>query len=259
MRPSLFRQNFSYIFSLALMFLSFTYAAQATTKIIFLTEEWKPFNFTSKEKDVVGFSVAIVEKIAKNLNTKISISIHPWSRAYYTALKNKDHAVFSMYRIKPREKLFKWVGPIYQVDTILWGLKSRNLKIKNLEDAKKYRIIVQSDSAYEYAIKERGFRNYVVNSIQTDAYMVVIGRGDLLPLSAFSLEKLNKVAADAGKSHEKWKDYAVLYSEPLYIGFNINTPDSVIKKWQAELEKIKKSPYFSKLKEKFIEPVIHPD
>ena len=241
----------------ALLFLSAVSFSYADDKLIFLTEEWKPFNFKSNDKEVDGFTVEIVEKIAKKLGTNISIEIWPWSRSYITVLDTEKHAIFSIYRTPERETLFKWVGPVYSVDTLLWGLESRKLKINSLEDAKNYQIIVQKDSAYEEALKARGFKNYTLNAIRTDHKMVLLGRGDLVPLSALSIEKLKKSAIEAGMPNEKWKAYAVLYSKPVYIAFNINTPEHIIQSWQAELDKIKNDSFYSDIEAKFITPILN--
>ena len=249
---------YAFLFLSAVSFSYASYASYADDKLIFLTEEWKPFNFKSNDKEVDGFTVEIVEKIANKLNQNISIDIFPWSRSYNTVLETKKHAIFSIYRTPERETLFKWVGPIYSVDAVLWGLESRKLEIDSLEDAKKYLIIVQKDSAYEEALKARGFKNYILNAIRTDHKMVLLGRGDLVPLSTLSLDKLKQSAVDAGMPNEKWKAYAVLYSKPVYIAFNINTPEHIIQAWQAELDKIKKDSFYSDIEAKFITPILNP-
>jgi len=221
-----------------------------------MTEEWKPFNFKSDQKQVDGFTTQIVERIAKNLGTDISITINPWSRSYNIALREYNHAIYSIYRSPSRETLFKWVGPVYKIDTVLWGLEHRNLKIDNLEDAKKYRIIVQKDSAYEEILREMKFKNIITNATRTDTRMVIYGRGDLVPLSVVSYDKLEKAVSDLKMPNIRWKVYAVLYSKPLYIAFNKNTPDQIIHNWQAELDKIKNQSFFSELETKFIKPIL---
>ncbi len=226
----------------------------AENKLIFLTEEWKPFSFSGQENAVDGFTTAIVKRIACLLGNDISIHVVPWSRAYATVKEKEHHAIFSLYRTKAREEHFKWVGPVYSVDTMLWGLQSRNLDIKDLEDAKKYKIIVQKDSAYEQFLIEKGFKNYTLNPSRTDVYMVARGRGDLVPLSAFSVDKLKRSMADFVKPDDRWKAYTILHRKSLYIGFNKNTSDELVRQWQLELDYLKQHSIFSDLENRFIQP-----
>lgn len=246
-----------YVFVLITLFLANGSFAFAESKLVFLTEEWKPFNFMGNEKEVDGFTTTIVEKIAAELETEISISILPWSRSYNSVLSHDNQAIFSIYRTPQRESLFKWVGPVYSVDTVLWGLESKDLKIEKLEDAKNYRIVVQKDSAYEEFLKKTGFKNLEMNTSRTESRMVLMGRSDLVPLSAFSIDKLQQAKIDLGMQSEKWKAYAILYSKPVYIAFNKNTSDEVVQSWQASLEKLKSSSLFSELKSKYIKPILN--
>ncbi|QTN30385.1 transporter substrate-binding domain-containing protein [Rhodoferax sp. AJA081-3] len=113
-----------------------TLSASAGEALTAYTEEWRPFNFMNESNEIDGFTTAIVRKIAADLDTKTDIQLVPWSRALEFTQRNKNSLIYSIYRVPERESLFKWVGPIYQVDTMLWGIQDRDLSIKNIEDAK---------------------------------------------------------------------------------------------------------------------------
>ncbi|NQY94418.1 MAG: transporter substrate-binding domain-containing protein, partial [Campylobacteraceae bacterium] len=92
---------------------------------LFLCSEWPPYEYMSKNKKPIGFSVEVLEEMSKVLNIKSEIKFYPWARAYSLALNTKDVAVFTMARTKVREKIFKWVGPISDREIYMWKLKKK--------------------------------------------------------------------------------------------------------------------------------------
>jgi polar amino acid transport system substrate-binding protein len=252
------------IIALALCIASLS--ASAGEALTAYTEEWRPFNFMNESNEVDGFTTAIVRKIAGDLDTRTDIQLVPWSRALDSTQRNKNSLIYSIYRVPERESLFKWVGPIYQVDTVLWGIQDRDLPIKNVEDAKKFRITVQANSAYAIALENLGFNKdkLILDYAQTDIKMVLRQQADLVPLSIFSIGKLNAQALEFSQSPRgksgpavQWKAYALLSTANLYLAFNKETPDEVIAAWQSELNKLKKTALFRSLEKTHISPLLN--
>ena len=152
-----------------------TLCASAGEALTAYTEEWRPFNFMNENNEIDGFTTAIVRKIAGDLDTKTDIQLVPWSRALDSTQRTKNSLIYSIYRVPERENLFKWVGPICQVDTVLRGIQDRDLPIKNIDDAKKFRITVQANSAYAVALENLGFNKnkLILDYAQTDIKMVL--------------------------------------------------------------------------------------
>lgn len=236
--------------------------AQAGDDLNFYTEEWIPFNYTNEAGTVDGFSTAIIRKIAQNIGTKVVIEPQPWSRALRSVQVSENKVIYSIYRTPEREKLFKWVGPIYKVETVLWGLRESKLPIKNLEDAKNFKIAVQADSAYVTELQKRGFNSskVVTDHATQEIEMVIRGVADLVPLSILSITKLNTRAKEqqskgrAGNVH--WKPYVTLFSDDLYFGFNIETPDATVAEWQKELNRLKSSPFYKDIENTYVAPIV---
>ena len=83
--------------------------------------------------------------------------MYPWVRAY-SILKNKPKVcLFGVSRIKEREDLFKWVGPIYKAEFGLLGKKSKKLTAKSLKDFERYKVGTTIDFAPEQLIIKAGF------------------------------------------------------------------------------------------------------
>jgi len=246
-------------FSMATLFTQ----AKAGEPLNFYTEEWIPFNYTNEAGNVDGYTTAIVKKIAQNLGTKVVIKLQPWSRALKSAQSAENKVIYSIYRTQERENLFKWVGPIHKVETVLWGLKENTFSIRNLEDAKKYKIAAQADSAYVTALENKGFdkSKILTNHATQEIEMVIRGVADLVPLSILSITKLNARAKEQRrKGHAgnvRWRPYTTLFSDDLYLGFNMETSDATVAEWQQELDRLKGSPFYKGLEKTYISPIVN--
>lgn len=248
----------------AIVLIATALTASAGEPLTAYTEEWKPFNFKNANNDVDGFTSAIVRKIASDLDTPLDIQLVPWSRALASSQRTPYSLIYSIYRVPERENLYKWVGPIYQVDTMLWGKKNPDLPVKAIDDAKNFTIVVQANSAYAIALENLGFHKdrLILDYSQTDILTVLRNRADLVPLSIFSIGKLNAQSKEFAQSASEgsgplvqWKAYALLSTAQLYLAFNKETPDEVIRAWQNELVKLKKTAFYRTLEKTYIAPL----
>jgi polar amino acid transport system substrate-binding protein len=95
--------------------------AVSAKDITYLTEQYPPYNF-QKDGKLQGTSVDLLEmvweRMGENLN-KSAISILPWTEGYQRTLNENNTVLFTTARLKQREQLFKWAGPI-----ATWGMHS---------------------------------------------------------------------------------------------------------------------------------------
>jgi len=210
----------------------------ATNKILFMTEIYPPANYI-ENGELKGASVEVLKLIWKEMNVKEQeIAVMPWARAYENVLNHKNYALFSMSRSKSREKLFKWVGPIFVSTHVLVGLARNPLEINNIDDAKKYRIGALINDISETALLDLGFPRENIESltdISANIQKLMNGRLDLLCQSE---ESYHDLAEKFGYKLSDFKVYAVVNEMPNYYAFNINTPDEIIEKYQNALNKI---------------------
>jgi len=210
----------------------------ATNKILFMTEIYPPANYI-ENGELKGASVDILKLIWQEMNVnEQEIIVLPWARAYENILSHKNYALFSMSRSKSREKLFKWVGPIFVSTHVLVGLSRNQLKINNIDDAKKYRIGALINDISETALLDLGFPRENIESltdISANIQKLMNGRLDLLCQSE---ESYRDLAGKFGYKLSDFKVYAVVNEIPNYYAFNINTPDEIIEKYQNALNKI---------------------
>jgi len=121
-----------------------------------MTENYPPFNYESNGM-LKGISIDLIEKMLKKMGsgkTRKDIRLMPWARAYQYTQLNEKTCLFSMVRTKQREPLFKWVGPIAPMRIVLIAKKSKEIKIRSIDDLSEYRVgAVRHDIGQQLLIK----------------------------------------------------------------------------------------------------------
>ncbi|TQV84888.1 substrate-binding periplasmic protein [Aliikangiella coralliicola] len=228
--------------------------SMANERVLVLTEEWVPFNF-SKDNEIVGISTELVKATLEHANVSYDMQLLPWKRAYKTTLKHKNTLLFTTNRIAPRESLFKWIGPLYRQDVTFYRLLSRDdIKADSIEDLKKYKMGVARGGSVEGYLKANGFVNNVhyfsYESEEQGERMLMSNRIDLIPTS-----KLN-VAYRRSRNDLSLPDICEAYTiahADYYIAVNKETPDELVDKIQRSLDVVVKSGFRDRVTRKYIQ------
>ena len=217
-----------------------------------LTEPWMPYQMET-EKGLEGISVDLVKEIQKRIDNKQKIKLFPWARGYKLTLKKPGYALFLTTRSKKREELFKWVGPISSMRLVFFKNKNRkDLNINSLDDARKVKnIAVAVDTISNQKLTDLGFTNLYVNKLASYSLKKIQeNKTDLYPTEYYSfLYELKKKNLQDQIVPVKMKE--PIYESELYIAFNKETSDEVIKNWQNALESIKKDGTYEKILKRY--------
>jgi len=223
-------------------------------KYTILTENFPPFTYIENGK-LTGISTEIVHEILNRLDMKnIPIKVMPWDEAYEIALKKNDTIIFSVTKIKARENLFKWVGPIATNYWYLFSKKSpdpekKPISLKNLSESKKYSIGVQDKGAIYLYLKDKGFTNLVKTvSNKGSAENLLNGKIQLWGESELPAQSLLK---QMNKKPDILQRAFRLRKHNLYIGFNIKSSDSLVEKFQSTLDQMKNDGTYDKIVNKY--------
>lgn len=199
-------------------------------ELTILTENLPPLNYVDNGA-LVGPSVEIVQEIQRRVRSDEPIQVYPWARAYKMALEDENVILFGMTYTKVREDKFKWVGPLATKRDILVAKKGSDIKIKDLEDAKKVkRIGTLRDDTRGRLLQRHGFTNLEpVSDEQLNAKKLALGR---IELWAYKIPGLRTVCDLAEVDYTAFEEVYHLREIDLMIAFSKKTSDSIVQKWR---------------------------
>tara|TARA_R110002072_G_scaffold246454_3_gene405763 strand:+ start:301 stop:1167 length:867 start_codon:yes stop_codon:yes gene_type:complete len=210
-----------------------------------VTEHLPPYQIENKNKKSSGFAVDIIKETMARSNYTYSLKSYPWVRSYKLAQIKANHCIFSIARLKSREALFKWVGPISKVNnTAMWGLKDQKIVVNNLEDAKKYTIAVNRNDIAHTGLVERGFIEgkhlYVLDDAKS-LINILITRPEI-DLIVADDTTVNFRAELAGVSVDKLQKIHEIKGLPLdfFFACSRQTDDKIIKHLATKLHSLYK-------------------
>mgnify|MGYP000378818409 CR=1 FL=1 len=220
-------------------------------KVLVVTEEFAPYNFTDETGNITGLSTEIVREVLKRAKLDHAIESQPWARAYRTAQDNSNVAIYSIGRNEEREKLFQWVGVVATWDMYLYKLKSRtDVQASKVADLKSYILGgVRDDVRTMYLLKE-GFAVDIVTDDINNIKKLQIGRIDAFATDEMALMALAKKAGVDFNSMEKLLKLDKL-STGLSMAFSLKTPEETVEKCRVALESMKKDGSFNKIAAKW--------
>jgi polar amino acid transport system substrate-binding protein len=230
-----------YLISHFLFSIAIVYSQEVKPEnLIYMCEDIPPSNYLDNGK-LKGASVEILKLIWIKIGCpEQPINVVPWARGYEIVQNEKNNVLFSMTRTLEREKLFKWVGPIFSANHVLLGRTGNNIKLNNLDDAKKYKIGLIKDDISELYLLTAGFdKNNLeqVSSLDQNFEKLLLGRIDFIAHSEDTFKNYIKMH---NLKSEQFKIFIIVSKSPHYYAFNKDTPDSIINIFQQALDSIKK-------------------
>jgi polar amino acid transport system substrate-binding protein len=199
-------------------------------KLSILTENLPNLNYLENGR-LVGYSVDIVKEIQRRVGSTDEIEVFPWARAYNMALREENTILFSVTFTEERKDLFKWVCPLVTKRDILVGLKTSDLSISSIEDAKRVTRIgtIRGDSK-EQLLMSLGFENLEsVSSERQNVRKLVLGRIDLW---ANKQPGLKATCEQAGIEYDLVEEVLHLRERELCIAFSKFTSNSIVLEWR---------------------------
>jgi len=219
-------------------------------RLTIYTENNPPSSFGANG-EVKGFSVAIVRAILKRIGHPDTIQLVPWARGFHQVKIKPDVALFATTRLPQREKLFKWVGPLYTQQWGFYGKQGVLFGIKSLEDAKTLpRIGTYRQDAKEQYLKARGFINLVsTNNNYGNVSHLMSGEIDLWVSSDFNMPH---IVRQLGVNPDALQLVYAFKKVNNYIAFSYETPDKIITQWQKVLDAIKQDGTYAYLYKQWV-------
>ena len=218
-----------------------------------MTEIFSPYQFNDDiDGHLIGISTEIVQAIQKEIKDSSKIKVYPWVRANKILDKKTNSVLFSMMRTKSREDKYKWVGPLDTMELVFFKKKGSDITLKTIDDARKVGKIGVTKKVANYEIlHSKGFKNLDIigGSDDKNIKKLLKGRIDLWPyVKAAGLYNAKKIG-QAGMIVAI--PNVTLAKGELYIAFNKNTNNKIIKQWQDALDKLRKNGTITKIKKRY--------
>ncbi|KPY36285.1 MULTISPECIES: substrate-binding periplasmic protein [Pseudomonas syringae group] len=222
--------------------------------MVLLTENYPPYNMAAdgknfaQDSNINGIAVDVVREMFKRAGVGYNLTLRfPWERVYKLALEKHGYGVFSTVRTPERENLFKWVGPIGPVDWVLLAPANSTVALSSLEQARGYRIGAYKGDAVAEHLALKGLDPVVMLRDQDNARKLVSGQIDLWatadPVGLY-------LAKQEGITD--LKTVLRFHTAELYLALNKDTPQDVVDRLQAALDKMRDEGKLKKINDRYL-------
>ena len=214
------------------------------SRIEIVTEELPPYHFSDFGK-VTGVSTQIVRAVLDRLGIAGDFMILPWPRAVRMAESQPNVLIYSIARDPGREHRFKWAGVVAEGHNYLYCLADRDIRLANLDDAKKFVVGTVIGDFREGFLLRQGFvqgRNLdSATSNRLNYAKLKSGRTDLWISDPVAMAYVVRAAGDDPKRVVKpvlqVTDPAV--NTTAEMAFGLQTEDKVVVAFRKALESLK--------------------
>ncbi|WP_043759630.1 substrate-binding periplasmic protein [Aeromonas taiwanensis] len=227
-------------------------ASPALAKLHYLTEEYKPYNFTGEDGAPSGLAVELLHQVWQRTGTPPQpVSVLPWARGYYLLTQKPNVVLFSTARTEARDPLFKWACPIGYAEIVLMGLANRPLTLTRMEDAQQHTIAAVRADVGEQLLLNNGFDEQKImtaNRLPQALKMLTSGRVELIASNKSTLMDLIKAQQlDPARFEVRW----VLSSEQFCFAFSHAVDDALVREFQHGLTQVLASSEFQQIQHKY--------
>ncbi len=213
-------------------------AAVEPKDIIYMTEDYPPENFV-QNGELKGYCVDILKAMWKNMGVpEQPIQVLPWARGYEMLQTETNHMLFAMARNPERENQFKWVGPIYYANVRLFSLTGKNLQMKNIHDAKKFKIGVIRNDIGETLLHEAGFPDRSLTRVRSLTQLIKMLKADRIDMICTTEASLKNEIKRDNSIDIKYKPVWLVAEIQVYYAFSKSTDNAIVARFQKSLNAI---------------------
>ncbi|MCO7190507.1 MULTISPECIES: transporter substrate-binding domain-containing protein [unclassified Pseudoalteromonas] len=207
-----------------------------------VTENFAHFQYINGEGELVGHAADKVVKVLNEANVDYQLSVDNWSTSYNSAKRDPNTCIFSIAKSKHRDALFSWVFPIGGFTTSFYALKTANIRIEDLEQARQYKIAVIRDNFSHQYLKSHGFSEgqqlLLIQSFDK-IFQLLATRRDIVDLVILSDAQFEHKSKSEPMSSELERVMTLnQMNTRLYFACNKKVPQSVIKRIKAAYDRL---------------------
>lgn len=198
--------------------------AQVKNKLIFVCEEYPPYEYTQNGVSK-GLDIEIIELICKEAKIPFEIQFYPWARCMQMIKQGNADVIFGILKNEERKSFLKYPDQNVSFDKrVIISKKDSKLKISSLNDLKSQTVGVVRDYAYEPNFDKSTLFS---RDFSTSSNLVI----DKLKADRFPLIALNESVAKFMIGDKEWNNYKVhpyvITQDPLYTAFALNSKNAM--------------------------------
>lgn len=225
----------------------------AEQDIVWMTEEYPPYNFHNYDGELVGLSVdlleAIMQKMAIEFN-KNEILVVPWARAYRHTLNTPNAAIFTMTKSQHRAGLFQFSDAIMPSNISIITLKT-DTTLKSVTDLNSLNVGVVRNDIGEQLLKKHGLENESTVKLPTSLELI-----RMLLLNRIDVIAIDEAIADfefdrLGVKPDEYKTHFTMEKLTTHYAFNKAIDKEFIAAFSSAFAQLKVDGTFDQIRAKY--------
>ncbi|WP_234401203.1 substrate-binding periplasmic protein [Pseudoalteromonas sp. T1lg23B] len=217
-------------------------AGESNEQVHIYTEDFPPYQEFLGPGRIGGVATDLVKTLFEHSKIDYKIHVLPWFRTNHVVNHTPNAFIYSLARTQEREKQYRWVAPLCEINVSFYKLKARkDIKINDIEDVRQYVVAVASGQPTEQHLVEIGFSQednlVILASHEQGAQMLNKARVDLLYGADLFVKNVQMALGRGGE----WERVYVSphLSKRMYLAANINSDETLISKLQKSHKMLK--------------------
>ncbi|WP_457439207.1 substrate-binding periplasmic protein [Pseudomonas sp. TE3786] len=222
-----------------------------------VTEEWAPYNYLENQQ-LTGMATDIVRAIMALTGDDFEVLVLPSMRATL-ALQNRPKTImYSLFRTRQREPLYKWVGPIVEESIFPYQLAQGRPPVYSMEQLQR---VAKITTRHAGLVPERmlalGFSNLDRSANQSRQLyrMLLAGRTDVIvgdtPAGVEYYSRELNIAPGVLRQIP-----VEIHRSALYIAFSRDSDDTLVAAWASALEQLRQSGELQRIRQRYERPAV---
>ncbi len=231
----------------------------AASGVRVVTEEYPPYNYLEDGRPT-GLATEVVQEVLRRVGVEAVIEVHHWDTSYEIALNEPNTLIYSIGRNEEREARFHWVGEITPPERIFFfALRARvernQIRLRDFDDAKRYRIGTTKNDFREQFLLERGFvvGEQIVRGelVHNSMWNLFWGKVDLVPLPEMAGFTLARRMGFDPRELTLALEVDDIPVGANYMAFSLDTPTELVTAAGRALDAVRRDGTFDRIVSKY--------
>lgn len=198
------------------------FAENNVDDIRWIAQIYPPYSYIDDDGKKKGVVIELLDKILKDTSSKKlsqDVEMRAFSKMFIYMNNDKNTVFFPLAKLPQREKMFKWVCPIFEDKPVIYSKNEIN-NISSSNELKKYKIAGRDGYNGSQQLADVGVSLKLVPSNDESILALKNGEVDMVVCDELSCSKLLPE-----------KEYKVAYrlqSAPMCFAFNKDTNDKLV-------------------------------